>query len=350
VSRRTLTLFAHTGLSNRINVLISGLALAEATGREFRMLWPRTPACGAAFAELFANDWPVEEVSMQAVRNLPYGWSQHKPNPPDLLTAMEPEIILGSHRSLVRPDLYPGHIALVSACLVYFLQLEPAEDIALRVKDFQEHHFRPTMIGVHLRRGDFVTLRPDMLENTEAALRATAERLEQNPQAGVLLASDDGAPSSGGRPRAEGLRERFARSFGERVVWTQPRSLDRSSSEAVQDGLVDLWLVRQTDYFVGSAGSAFSKLAVYGREIPQVLCSGSSPAYRRWLWLSKLSGVYWLLRWLGRREFQRDLFFPFLARYYLTEPQHLLQSLFHRRAPSAGELSDPGHSSQPFEP
>ena len=347
VSKRTLTLFAHKGLSNRINVLISGLALAEATGREFRMLWPRTPACGAAFAELFANDWPVDEVTAEAVRNLPYGWSQHNPNPPDLLAATDPEIVLGSHHRLVRPEIYPAHAALVSACLANFLQLQPAEPIALRVKDFQERHFRPTMIGVHLRRGDFVAIRPDMLENTDAALSAVAAWLEQSPQAGIFLASDDGAPSSLKTAPAEGVRERFAQHFGERVVWTQPRSLDRSSPEAVQDGLVDLWLLRQTDYFVGSEGSAFSRLAVYGREVPQVFCRGSSPAYRRLLRLYKLSGMYWLLRWLGRREFQRDLVFPTLIRYYLAEPQRLLQSLIHPRTRSAGEVKDPGRSSQP---
>lgn len=335
MSTRTLTVFAHTGLSNRIYVLISGLALAAASGREFRMLWPRTPACGAAFHELFANDWPVEEVDAQAIEHWPYTWSRHIPIPPDLLAASADAVVLGSHQTLVRPDLYPAHAALAEPCLAYFRQLQPSAEIAAAVQTFREHHFCPTMIGVHLRRGDYGMIRPDMLDNTAAALAAVEEALRQLPQAGIFLATDDGAPDLRAEPtRVEGVRERFVGSFSDRVVWTAPRSLARSAPEGVQDGLVDLWLLRQTDHFVGSAGSAFSRLAVYGRNVPHAFCRGASPAYRRAVWFCRLTGVYWLLRRLGRREFQRDLPFPAILRYYRASPRRLLHSAF-RRQPAA---------------
>lgn len=340
MSTRTLTVFAHTGLSNRIYVLISGLALAAASGREFRMWWPRTPACGAAFHELFANDWPVEEVDAQAIESLPYTWSRRIPIPPDLLAAQAYAVVLGSHQTLVRPTLYPAHAALVESCLSYFRQLQPIAELAAAVQAFRESRFRPTMIGVHLRRGDYGMIRPDMLDNTDAALTAVEDALRQLPQAGIFLATDDGAPDLRAMPtRAEGVRERFARRFGERVVWTTPRSLARGAPEGVQDGLVDLWLLRQTDYFVGSQGSAFSRLAVYGRSVPQTFCHGSTPGYRRVLWLCRLTGVYWLLRWLGRREFLRDLPFPALLRYYRAAPRRLLRSAF-RRQPTAAAASE----------
>jgi hypothetical protein len=338
VSTRTLTVFAHTGLSNRINVLISGLALAEASGRKFRMLWPRTPACGAAFHELFANDWPVEEVDAQAIEHWPYTWSRRIPIPPDLLAASVETVVIGAHQTLVRPDLYPAHAALVEPCLAYFRQLQPIAEIAAAVQSFRESRFRPTMIGVHLRRGDYRMIRPDMLDNTAAALAAVEGALRQLPQAGIFLATDDGAPDLRAEPTpVEGVRERFVRRFGERVVWTAPRSLARSAPEGVQDGLVDLWLLRQTDYFVGSQGSAFSRLAVYGRNVPHAFCRGASPGYRRAVWLCKLTGVHWLLRWLGRREFQRDLPFTALLRYYRAEPRRLLYSAFHRQPVAAPE-------------
>lgn len=332
MSTHTLTVFAHTGLSNRINVLISGLALAAASGREFRMLWPRTSACGASFQELFANDWLVEEVNDRALAGLPYGWSHRNPTPPDLLAVAADAVVLGSHHTLVRPDLYPAHVALVKPCLAYFRQLQPIAELAAVVDAFSCQHFRPTMIGVHLRRGDYRMIRPDMLDNTTAALAAVEEALWQLPQAGIFLATDDGAPDLRSQPtRVEGVHERFVQRFGARVVWTQPRSLVRGAPEGVQDGLVDLWLLRQTDYFVGSQGSAFSRLAVYGREVPHTFCHGSNSGYRRVLWLCRLTGVYWVLHWLGRREFQRDLPFPALLRYYRAAPQRLLHSTFRRQ-------------------
>lgn len=339
MSARTLTLFAHTGLSNRLDVLVSGLALAEASGRELRMLWPRTPACGASFGELFANDWPVEEVEARDVADLPYGWSRHHPDPPDLLAATAEAIVLGSHRTLVRPDLYPGHAALVGPCLARFSQLRPIDAIEDASRAFRARHFRPAMIGVHLRRGDFAAVRPDLMGNTAAATSAVESALQRLPGAGVFLATDDGAPDLRSRRlRPEGVRERFARRFGERVVWTTPRSLERHAPEAVQDALVDLWLLRQTDYLVGSVGSAFSRLALYGRAVPHTLCAGSRPAHRRAVWLCRVSGIHALLRWLGRREFGRDLAFPSLVRFYRASPRRLWAALAH---PRQGELEQP---------
>ena len=59
---RTLIVCSPGGLNNRIRVLISGIALAEAAERKFAMLWPDNPACGAKFDELFQNKWPVVQL------------------------------------------------------------------------------------------------------------------------------------------------------------------------------------------------------------------------------------------------------------------------------------------------
>lgn len=339
MSERTLTLFCATGLSNRLYVLTSGMAIAAACSRAFRMLWPRTPACGAAFQELFANDWPVETADMRVVAKSPYAWSLHQPDPPNLLAAADDHLVLGSHRTLVRPDLFPDHAALTHACLAEFRRLQPIPAIAEMVAQFRTQHFRPAMIGVHLRRGDFIKVRPDLMENTLQAIGAVETALAHMPEAGIFLATDDD-PGPG-----KGVRAAFTRRFGKRVVWTTPRSLDRSSVAAVQDGLVDLCLLRQTDHFVGSVGSAFSRLAVYGLDVPHTFCRGSSSGYRRALWLYRVSGIYWLVRRLGRHEFQRNLAFPTLLRYYRAAPSRLLYSLLRRRSASEGELFSQGASS-----
>lgn len=331
MNARTLTVFCATGLSNRLYVLTSGMAIAAATGRAFRMLWPRTQACGAAFQELFANDWPVETVDVKVLAKRPYAWSLHQPDPPNLRAAAEDDIVLGSHRTLVRPDLFPDHAALTESCLAGFRRLQPIPAIAETAARFRTQHFRPTMIGVHLRRGDFMQVRPDLMANTPQAIAAVETALAHLPEAGIFLATDDD-PGPG-----KGVRAQFTRRFGKRVVWTTPRSLDRNSVAAVQDGLVDLWLLRQTDHFVGSAGSAFSRLAVYGLDVPHTFSRGSSPGYRRALRLYQLFGLYWLLRRLGRLEFQRDLAFPTLLRYYRSAPQRLLAGILRRRPASDGD-------------
>ena len=333
----TFTTFCASGLCNRLNVLVSGLALAEASERKFRMLWPRTPACGASFHELFINDWPVEEVPQAVLKTMPIDRWERKP--PDLLVASAEDVVLGSHRNLVRPDLYPNHARLEARRLAYFGQLQPTESINAAVGIYKQRHFRPTMIGVHLRRGDFSTHTPDTFVNTTAALAAVENALVHLPEAGIFLASDDGAPTPQQvQTVAEGVRELFVHRFGERVIWTSPRSLVRASTEAVQDGLVDLWLLRQTDYFIGSAGSTFSGLAIYGRNVPHVICSGMTPVQRGMLRLYKISGIYHLLIWLGGREFRRTTPpFSHLLRRYRENPSLALQALFRHQPKDPGQ-------------
>ena len=62
------------GLCNRLRVLTSGLAVAEATGRSFRMLWPVTVACAARFGDLFEAHPAVREADVADLADFP-DWS-----------------------------------------------------------------------------------------------------------------------------------------------------------------------------------------------------------------------------------------------------------------------------------
>ena len=294
-SSGTLTLFCPSGLANRLRVLVSGRALAEASGRTFRMLWPRTPVCSAGFHELFANDWPVTDVD-HLDRNLRAhrvtSWLPGQP--PVSVSDPRPDIVLGVSGWLIRID---SPSALRARCAELLAELSPLTALQDQIEAFRWRHFRPTMIGLHLRRGDFLLKRPDVAGNTREALEALDRFLEQGPDAGVFLCTDDGAkdPRTGAGAR-EGVRDLIRGRYGERVVATTPRSLDRRTPEAVQDALVDLWLLRATHRLVGTKGSSFSGLAVFGRDVPHVLVGGGTVAYRRIEVLARLSGLDWLLR------------------------------------------------------
>lgn len=318
---RTLTVFCPLGLSNRLRVLLSGLALAEATGRRFQMRWPLTPACAAPFADLFVNDWPVQTVDAAAVAGLPYvaGWFGRLP---DLLIAQEVDLVVGHPGWLLRPDRFPGHAAWMARCQSLFAALQPTPPIQQAIAEFRQRHFRPTMIGVHLRRGDHLRGRPDATGNTVQAVAVVDHFWEASPDAGILLCTDDGAvaPHSGRTTRREGLQELFRRRYGSRVVWTTPRSLDRRTSQAIQDAVVDLWLLRATDRFVGTATSTFSEFVVFGRDIPFLLVAGATPGYQRLEWWARRLGVYTLLAERSRQRTGESALFPALLRYYATAP------------------------------
>lgn len=303
---RTLVVFTKAGLSNRLRVMLSGIALAEATGRALTMLWPRTPACGAAFRELFTNDWPVVDVdevpsALAAMRP----WKpRSRPGIGDLLEATEPHVVVRTSHWLIAPERFPTHRALAARCVELFAQLEPNSVIRDRVAAFRGRHFRPLMIGVHARRGDFLKIRPDRSWNTGRILAAVDRFLIERPEAGILLCTDDGAPEPAGAPTArEGVRAILRARYGDRLVETSPSSLDRSTPESIQDALVDLLLLRATDAFVGTTASTFSDLAIYGRAVPSARAGGMTPAHRLLHRLIRFSGI----QWLGSRVFRRAL-------------------------------------------
>jgi hypothetical protein len=308
--------------------------LAEASNRRFTMFWPLTPACAAPFADLFANPWPVETVDAAAVAGWPYisGWFAEVP---DLLVAREPRLVIGHPTWLIRPGQFAHHDRLAARCRDLFAELQPIPSIQQTAERFRQERFRPIMIGVHLRRGDLLRQRPDVAANSDQALAAVDRYLAEFPDAGILLCTDDGSvePDTGKTSR-EGVHERFHTRYGASVVWTTPRSLDRNTPAAIQDALVDLWLLRQSDCFVGSEGSSFSELALYGRVLPHVLVAGATPRYQRLERLARLTGVAAALRAHGRRQLGKDLPFPVLLRHYLALPRRWLGRMLRFAAPA----------------
>jgi hypothetical protein len=267
--------------------LISALALAEASGRRFTMLWTRCAHCNAAFGDLF-EPWPnlVAESPFYGylfgIAHRPfdpydpafYRWQANQDKGEtaralalnNLLAEEAPHITLSNVTWLF---ISPSHLALVKRSLEFFHHLQPIAAIQARIDAFVAKRFRPQMIGVHLRRGDLTATFPEFARNTQTALAAVDNYLARYPEAGIFLSTDDGAaiPDAGLAPQ-EGIKTLFRRRYGERVVCSEPRSLDRAECAAIQDAVMDLWLLRRTTAFVGTRSSSFSILAALGRTIP----------------------------------------------------------------------------------
>jgi hypothetical protein len=107
--------------------------------------------------------------------------------------------------------------------------------------------------------------------------------------------------------RREGVRETFQARFGDRLVYPRPHSLDRASPDAIEDAAVDYFLLRGTQMFVGSRGSTFSDLAVFGRPVPAVFCAAPLPGYLRFERMTKATGLYYLVKAVGRLRYGRGI-------------------------------------------
>ena len=309
-TERTLTVFCPYGLCNRLEALVSGLALAEASGRRFHMWWPITSVCAAPFDTLFSNDLGVENVSRETV--MPF----HITHPlfermPDLLKQDQADLVIGHPTWLLRPKQYAGHAELFNRSLAIFNQLQPIPVIQAEVDAFRDEHFRTTMIGVHMRRGDFVQARPDISGNLESALAAVDSLLDRFPQAGILLCSNENPAETGAKVHAC-----FVQRYGSQLAQRRPTSLERSRVEGVQQALVDLWLLRSTDALVGTTGSTFSELAGWGHAISPVFVGTPLYGYNRMERLARVTGVYTALRIFGRWRYGQDIPIPVLLKHF----------------------------------
>lgn len=86
-----------------------------------------------------------------------------------------------------------------------------------------------------------------------------------------------------------------------------------------------MWLLRSTDFFVGTAVSSFSELASFGRDVLAVLTRAPTPEYRRverWLEMTKLSQV---LSFLAQREFGEEVPYTMLHARYRQRLNNLLR-------------------------
>jgi len=207
--------------------------------------------------------------------------------------------IRGSVWLVERNRLVPSH-ALFTATMHFLAALEPVLELAAQIDDFQRRHFRPYMIGVHLRRGDFVAVRPHVAGNTDQAMACVDQVMLQEPDAGILLCTDDGElrPDGTVTPK-EGVVEKFRNRYGERVVLATAREAGnvRDSHAA----LFDLVLLRRTQAFVGTYSSSFSDVASVGRDIPKWFVAGGVESYRRFDALLRYSGLQALMMARDRR-------------------------------------------------
>jgi hypothetical protein len=295
-------------------VLVSGIAIAEATGRRFRMLWPKTLPCPATFQELFTNDFLVEDsdsFTFSGVASVREYRTVMQVESLDLLAEQEDDLYVTAPRWLLQPVLWVSHRAAYARALEILGELKPVASIQHEIDEFRRTLFRTRMIGVHLRRGDFHFYAPESSNNTQNAMIEVDRLLNMHPESGIFLCTDDGDAFANGKKstRYEGVREKFRRRYGDRVVWTSPRRDETGFVRNAKWALVDLWLLRATDSFVGTPLSSFSEVAHVGRDVEVVLVDGAKVSWRAIEFLMRVTGLYWVLRWYGRRRFGYDMRF-----------------------------------------
>lgn len=253
--RQRLHLIPEGGLSNRLRVVGSALAIATGAGVPVRVHWMRTADFNASFARLF-------EVEALGFELSEWGGSvAHKvvERVLERLVPLAGVAVLGdaqTHRnafdaSRFRERLMKGRMLLrtnypLGNAVENYKRFVPVA--ALRALIDQQVGDGEAMVGVHVRRGD----------HTKATERSTLERFMQAMQAEVearsatrfFVATDD--PTS-----LRALQQRF----GSRVHHYPKRALARNDPRALEDAVVDLYTLARSSRLLGSYWSSFSDMA-----------------------------------------------------------------------------------------
>jgi hypothetical protein len=260
------------GLCNRLRLVASGLTLARQIGTTTRLVWKIAPDMVARFDELFE---PVEGLTI--VPNGRYRFVQSPHAGPPLLAPFI-EIInrgLGVRYAYFEddmPSIWKGDVdlrrvgpaetvflctcqSLVAAKDLDFRWVRPRPRMAARIEQMRVSLRGSTTLGVHVRRSDLhAAIRESPLELFVARID---DALRADPQVRIFLATDD--------PESErALVDRF----GSDTIRVAPKQFGRESVEAIQDAVVDLFVLSQTHEIMASAYSSFSETAAVLGGIP----------------------------------------------------------------------------------
>ncbi|MGN6605050.1 MAG: hypothetical protein ACTHK8_21520 [Ginsengibacter sp.] len=141
----------------------------------------------------------------------------------------------------------------------YYHLFKPIVELQKKITNQMRQFVEPT-IGVHIRRTD--NLSSIERSRDELFIKCMYKKLKDNDRTLFFLSSDDLK-----------TEELFKKEFGNNLITRFDKDLNRNNKIAVQDALVDLYLLAGTKEIIGSYGSSFSRVASLINSIPLTIIS-----------------------------------------------------------------------------
>lgn len=256
INEKEMILAANVGgISNRVKCLVSMWRLADLFDKKLILEWHLNHTCGCEFKDLFENDIP--EISLEELAKTPESTY----------------LVSNTFRFVPLPNEIPDNFAKVyptprgnnidfefervpeevrENILVYLRKLKPIETIRRIVDAFTEKYDVTNLVGVHIRRDDFMIGKERLGEvstDDKFSLKMK-ELLKEDPSTKFLFCSD--CPST---------EIKFNEEFGDKIIIYPKKNRDRTTKLNTQQGLIDLLLLSKTKHIIGTYRSTFNELA-----------------------------------------------------------------------------------------
>jgi len=247
---------AQGGLANRIICLVNSMRIADETNRELLLYWPKDKSCNCHFKDLFEND--IKEVSKEELKKV--------------ITSKDYEIYQNDLKNFKNKK---GHILIDNAKFIAFLEkevrfrtkeipdelkkefmrylrrIEIKEEFLKIAEDFSSR-FNNNTIGIHIRKGDFKTLKGGLarISNDELYIEIMKKEIKENPNTTFFLATQD-----------EETENKFKDVFKDRIILYPKNTKLRGDEGALEEALIEFLLLSKTKKVYGTFESTFSQLA-----------------------------------------------------------------------------------------
>lgn len=262
------------GISNRVKCLISLLRLKNELKRDQVILyWPLNHTCGAKFSDLFKNK--ITELSYQEFNELPKNNTKKVgENSLTINNFEEQYLICETWKFLLKEneikennflekkrEAYEDGIDLNFSdipeeikkdILCYLKLLRPVDWINEEVNNFSKKNNLGSMVGLHIRRGDFADRKvsPGKVSSDEKFIERMKQILEKDPNTLFFLCTD-----------SKEIEDKLEKEFRDKIIKYTKTSFVRTDVKATQEGLVDLMLLSKTKHILGTYRSTFTEMA-----------------------------------------------------------------------------------------
>jgi hypothetical protein len=291
-------IFCDGGIGNRINALVSGLAIAHALGLSYRIHWPVNNWCAAPFSSIFANSEPISEVSISGLRGMlddaemllhdeiasnVLGVTFQSAYRFESLADFANQCANGGKPIFYYPAIMPAWVpeALIHAEL---RALQFTAEITTAVRGFITEVMAGPFHGIHLRRTDL---------NVGLTDQEVFTLVRHYPNEKFFVCSDDPAaetlasahPNVYHRAKSHAVEKKTA---GQE--WLAANHDDdgrlyhgniQRSQAAVIEGTIDMLILAHSD-IVGYSGSTFQRMARLIGSVAPVLEFPRSAALPYW--------------------------------------------------------------------
>ncbi len=297
LKKRYVVSAAQGGLSNRIKCIVSSMKIAKETKKELLLYWPKNEGCNSSFKDLFDNK--ISEIKKEELLEMMKSGKKgckFLVRDSSLLDSFGEKDIFGFETKLYEKK---------KEIIEYLSEIKIKKDVLNLVEKFYRENLKNKIIGIHIRRGDFLKIRSGIwkISPEEGFIEEIRKEISLEKQAKFFLATDDLE-----------TEKRIKSLFGERIITYPKKEYNRDKENSVKEALIELILLSKTKKIIGTYGSSFTEMAwFFGRCKPEIKIVIDKHALRKYLEYQNKEKRNIINK---MKKFVYELFFPKSKRFF----------------------------------